>query len=310
LVEEPYLPRSKLRLASALLAFLGVALFSSDAAAAGSARQYLNAPVDTWLVQYGAGYSSSVTPEDGTDTIPGVRANVAVQSLVITRIMDFWGRTGGLSVVLPYAFIDTNAGPFRASTNGLSDLGFLFQTNIFGGPALTRELFQSFIPQTFSSFHLLVTTPIGTYDATSPINPSANRWMASPTVNFSYTPDEGWTWIETYVTGQFFSDNNNYLVGGAQTLSQQPILRLEEHVSRNVTDSLWLSADAYYNVGGETSVDGLEQDNIANTLRLGVGLGLALWRGADLGLNYERVAAKPRGEPDSQTIRFTLRQLW
>lgn len=310
MVEEPYLPRSKLRLASALLAFLAVALFSSDAAAAGSARQYLNAPVDTWLVQYGAGYSSSVTPEDGTDTIPGVRANVAVQSLVVTRIMDFWGRTGGLSVVLPYAFIDTSAGPFRTSTNGASDLGFLFQMNIFGGPALTREQFQSFIPQTFSSFHLLVTTPIGTYDATSPINPSANRWMVSPTVNFSYTPDQGWTWIETYVTGQFFSDNNNYLVGGAQTLSQQPILRLEEHVSRNVTDSLWLSADAYYNVGGETSVDGLEQDNMANTLRLGVGLGLTLWRGADLGLNYERVAAKPRGEPDSQTIRFTLRQLW
>ncbi len=233
MVEELYLPRSKLRLASALLVFLGGALLSSDAAAAGSARQYLNAPVDTWLVQYGAGYSSSVTPEDGTDTIPGVRANVAVQSLVVTRVMDFWGRTGGLSVVLPYAFIDTSAGPFRASTNGVSDLGFLFQTNIFGGPALTREEFQSFVAQTFSSFHLLVTTPIGTYDASSPINPSANRWMVSPTVNFSYTSDQGWTWIETYVTGQFFSDNNNYLVGGAQALSQKPILRLEEHVSRN-----------------------------------------------------------------------------
>ena len=101
-------------------------------------------------------------------------------------------------------------------------------------------------------------------------------------------------------------------MGGAQTLSQKPILRLEEHVSRNVADGLWLSADAYYNVGGETSVDGLEQDNMANTLRLGVGLGLGLtlWRGADLNVNYERVVAKPAGEPESQTVRFTLRQLW
>ena len=31
---------------------------------------------------------------------------------------------------------------------------------------------------------------------------------------------------------------------------------------------------------------------------------------ADLGLNYERVATKPAGEPDSQTVRFTIRQLW
>jgi hypothetical protein len=27
-------------------------------------------------------------------------------------------------------------------------------------------------------------------------------------------------------------------------------------------------------------------------------------------LNYERVVAKPVGEPYSQTVRFTLRQLW
>ena len=27
--------------------------------------------------------------------------------------------------------------------------------------------------------------------------------MISPTVNFSYTPDQGWTWLETYVAGAF-----------------------------------------------------------------------------------------------------------
>jgi Putative MetA-pathway of phenol degradation len=186
-------------------------------ARAGSARDYLNAPVDSWLAVYNAGYTSAVTPEDGDDLVPGVRSNVFAQSLVLTRIMDYWGRTGGLSIVLPYAVIDTSAGPFRASTNGVSDVGFLWQMNIFGGPALTRAEFQSFIPQTFSSFHLLVTTPLGTYNSTSPINPSANRWMVSPTLNFSYTPDQGWSWIETYVSGRFFTDNNNYLVNGAQT---------------------------------------------------------------------------------------------
>jgi hypothetical protein len=44
---------------------------SSDARA-GSARDYLNAPVDTWLAIYNAGYTNSVTPEDGTDTVPGM----------------------------------------------------------------------------------------------------------------------------------------------------------------------------------------------------------------------------------------------
>ena len=279
-------------------------------ARAGSARDYLNAPVDTWLLTLNASYTTSVTPEDGTDTIPGVRSNVFAQSIVLTRVMDFLGRTGGLSIVLPYAWIGTSAGPFRASTNGVSDVGFLFQMNIFGGPALTREEFRFFVPQTFSSFHLLVTTPLGTYEPTSPINPSANRWMISPTINFSYTPDQGWSWIETYVAGRFFGNNNNFLVNGAQTLSQKPLLRLEEHVSRNLTDALWLSIDAYYNLGGETNIDGLERNNTANTVQLGAGMGLRLWQGADFVVNYERVVAKPLSEPYSQTVRLTLRQLW
>jgi hypothetical protein len=93
--------------------------------------------------------------------------------------------------------------------------------------------------------------------------------------------------------GDFSPITTNYRVNRVQTLSQKPILRLEEHVSRNVTDALWLSLDAFYNVGGETSIDGLSQDNMANTLRVGVGMGLRLWRGADLGLNYERVEKRP-----------------
>jgi len=77
------------------------------------ARDYLNAPVDTWLVGFNSSYTTSVTPEDGTDTVPGIRSNVFAQSLVLTRVMDYWGRTGGLSIVLPYAFIDTAAGGAR-----------------------------------------------------------------------------------------------------------------------------------------------------------------------------------------------------
>ena len=38
---------------------------------------------------------------------------------------------------------------------------------------------------------------------------------------------------------------------------------------------------------------------MANTLRVGAGVGLRIWRGADLVLNYELVVAKPSGEPNA-----------
>ena len=42
-------------------------LWTAGTAYAGSARDYLNAPVDSWLLNYNAGYTTSLTPEDGTD---------------------------------------------------------------------------------------------------------------------------------------------------------------------------------------------------------------------------------------------------
>ncbi|HXA22104.1 MAG TPA: transporter [Acetobacteraceae bacterium] len=279
-------------------------------AAAGSARDYLNAPIDTWLTFYNVGYATAVTPEDGMDLTSSIRSNVLSQSIVITRTMDYWGRTGGLSVILPYRYLNSSSDAFNASNQGISDVGFLWQMNIFGGPALTREQFQSFVPQTFASFHFAVSTPLGKYDPTNPLNPSANRWTLAPTVNYSYTPDQGWTWLEVYLSTAVFTNNGDFRVGGASSLTQKPLFRAEGHASRNLTPILWVSADAYYNVGGETRIDGAAQGNAADTLRLGVGMGVTAWRGGDIVLNYERVVAKPANEPDAQAIRMTIRQVW
>ena len=277
---------------------------------AGSARDYLNAPIDTWLTTYNVGSFASVTPEDGMDVTSSIETNVLAQSLVITRTMDLGGRTGGISAILPYASLDASSDAFQSSSQGVSDVGFLLQTNIFGGPALTKEQFRSFVPQTFASFHLAVTTPLGHYQPTDPLNPSANRWMFNPTINYSYTPDQGWTWLEVYQSARVFTTNDDYRVGGASSLSQDPLFITEGHASRNLTPALWASADAFYNVGGETSIDGVSQHNAANTLRLGLGMGLTVRAGGDISLNYERVVAKPAGQPDAQAIRLTLRQVW
>ena len=45
--------------------------------------------MDTWLLNYNAGFTTALTPEDGTDTVPGIRSNVLAQSVVLTRITDW-----------------------------------------------------------------------------------------------------------------------------------------------------------------------------------------------------------------------------
>jgi hypothetical protein len=244
------------------------------------------------------------------DVTSSVRSNVLSQSVVVTRTMDYRGRTGGISVIFPDRSLNASSDVFRASNQGISDIGLLWQMNIFGGPALTKGQFRSFVPQTFSSFHLFVGTPSGKYDPANPLNPSSNRWTFFPTVNYSYTPDQGWTWLETYVSTKVFTTNADYRVGGATSLAQKPLFLVDGHASRNLIPALWVSADAYYNVGGETSIGGVNQRNAANALRLGAGMGLRVWAGGDVVLNYERVVVKPAGQPDAQTVRMTVRQVW
>jgi hypothetical protein len=108
---------------------------------------------------------------------------------------------------------------------------------------------------------------------------------------------------------EVFTDNSAFAPGGSK-IAQDPLHLLEFHASRNLVSNLWLSADAYYSYGGETRIDGVAQGNSANTLRLGSGAGVTVWAGGDIMLNYEKVVAKPAGQPEARTFRLKLRQAW
>jgi hypothetical protein len=256
------------------------------------------------------GYSTAVTPVVGGESygIPNVSSNVFSQSLIITRIMNFWGRTGGVSVILPHVDITTKAGPFQTGARGAGDIGFAWEINLFGAPALTREQMKTWKPETFASLHLVGTAPLGRYNAQKFVNTGANRWSFTPTINYSYTPDAGWTWLELYVSGKFFSENNDGF--GGSRLSQRPVLALEGHASRNLTSDFWVSLDAYYDLGGETFRNGVGRNDAANTVRLGAGVGVRTWKGGQIMLNYDRTVAKPNSQPDGQSFRLSVAQVW
>ncbi|MEI4234393.1 transporter [Roseovarius sp. D22-M7] len=290
---------------------MGAMISCASPAIGGKARDYLNAPVNTWVTFYNLGFSNSVAPVDGAADfgITDVTTDVTSQSLILSRILDIGGRTGGLSFVLPHADIDVAAGPFGDGDAGIGDVGIVAEVNLFGAPALSKEAFGAWDPETFSSFHLLATFPTGAYDPESLVNVGSNRWSLAPTVNYSYTPDAGWTWLEIYTTARFFGDNTD-APGTAETLEQDPLYQIELHASRNLTPDFWLTADAYYNWGGETRLDGVAQDNAADTLSLGAGLGWRIPSVATVFVNYETTVSAPAGQPEGETVRLTLAKVW
>lgn len=296
---------------AALALACALCALAAGAAEAGKARDYLNAPVDTWVSFLNFGYSEPVSPVVGGAEfdVSDIETDVVSQSLILSRIVDVGGRTGGLSVILPLADIDAAVGPFAAGDSGLGDIGVVAEVNLFGAPALSREEFRAWTPETFASIHVVATAPTGSYDADRRVNVGANRWSVTSTLNYSYTPDAGTTWLEAYASVSVFTDNDD-APGPAARLSQDPLVQVEGHASRNVTRDLWLSADLTYATGGATEIDGLAQGNAADTLRLGAGFG---WRIGTLGqilFAADAVVARPDDQPDGWGLRLTRARSW
>jgi hypothetical protein len=279
---------------------------SAQHAEAGKARDYLNAPKDTWVTFYNYGLRSAIAAFDAGVGFDASRVtnDTRSQSIIVTRIMDFGGHTGGVSVILPWAEASVETDQYGLVERGKGDVGLAWEVHLFGAPALTKEQFATWTPETFASFQLVGTVPTGDYMPDAALNIGSNRWTLTPTVNYSYTPDAGWTWIEGYASARLTGEDN------AAELSQDPVFLLEGHFSQNVNKKLWLSADAYWDLGGETTLDGVAQDNALNTVRLGVGMGMRTWKGGQLMLNTERAVRENSGQSNTFGIRLSLAQVW
>jgi hypothetical protein len=177
-------------------------------AEAGKARDYLNAPGETWVTFYNGGYSEWVTPAVGGSGVytAGQKTNVISQSAILARIIDHWGRTGGVSIIAPYTVINGKFGDYEYHSDGLGDLSFAREVNLLGARALTREDMAHWKPETFASIHMVVGTPVTDYSSRQPVNTGST---AGPSIRplHSHTFDEGWTWIEGYLGGKFFTGN-------------------------------------------------------------------------------------------------------
>lgn len=154
-------------------------------AEAGKARDYLNAPGETWVTFYNGGYSESVTPAVGGSGVytAGQKTNVISQSAILARIIDHWGRTGGVSIIAPYTVINGKFGDYEYHSDGLGDLSVAREVNLFGAPALTREDMAHWKPETFASIHMVVGTPVANYSSKQPVNTGST---AGPSIRPSH----------------------------------------------------------------------------------------------------------------------------
>jgi hypothetical protein len=157
------------------------------------------------------------------------------------------------------------------SVSGLADPYVALKVGLLGAPALPPEQFiqhkQSF------QIHALVGAflPLGKYDGDRLLNLGTNRWTFRLGLPIGNPAKQ--TYWEIVPSINLFTDNDDPF--GADRREQDLLGVLETHLSHNFTKELWGSADLRYQHGGETTTDGVPDDNRLN--QFGGGLTLWLW---------------------------------
>ncbi|MFJ4154972.1 transporter [Pseudomonas sp. NPDC089752] len=290
---------------------LGISIAASITAQADNARDWQNLPTDLNMI---FGYYNLIdtnTPIDTSLPIDGLSLNADLYILRYAKSFGIDGRNSAIQVIQPYADVSASFDDARffngtKHNGGLGDVQLVFVHNLFGGPALTQEEFATWQPETFLTGALWVTAPTGDYDKKRIINIGANRWVFKPELAFGTPIGPTWLEINTYVS--LYGDNDDYL--GDNKLEQKPLYAVEGHYSYSFNRALWASIDATYNKGGETRINGVNQDNQQENTLLGASLGFMLSPQFGGLIAYSDTVSERTGSPDVNTWTLRLQYVW
>ena len=239
-------------------------------------RSYSNSPIGLNFLIAAYQYQWGDVLIDPSLPIKNADAKTNTVLLGYSRVLDFWGKSGTLAVVLPYAWLSASGqveGQAKSvDRSGAGDLGLRLSVNLFGAPALSLKEFRDYRQDTIAGVSLVVTAPTGEYDHTKLINIGTNRWSFKPEVGVSKALGQ---WIlEGVVSVTFFTDNDEF--AGNNVRQQDPLYALQAHLIYTFNPKLWGGLGATYYEGGRTTVDGTLNQDLQQNWRLGAVLGRSL----------------------------------
>ena len=262
------------------------------------------------LAAYGLWLRGNQTADSAT-VIDGGDIDVDLLLLQATHSFAVANKQAAVFALLPYGEvsgkIDLRLGSVRGSSTGFGDPVLGAIVGLIGPPPLTLQQFVAYQPGYALGALAKVTLPVGNYDEEKVLNVGGNRWALQLGMPMAWYLgqsflDPALTTIELLPSVHFFGDNDD--PRGAKTTSQDPLLRIEAHVTRNLNQAVWVSLDGQYVYGGETSEDGRDNDDTQRAFELGGTVNVAFSRSASVKLSYGEVVSRNDEGPDGYMVRL------
>lgn len=266
-------------------------------------RAYLLAPKGVtglnvkWLTMGG-----NLIPS-GSVLVPGADIKADIYPITLFHTFSIMGRFAQVYGMIPpgsstaKAQIGPPIGPLpidQISTNGTSDGFVAFKMGLYRAPALDVISFSKSEMQ-FSLFGEFRYWFSGTYSSDKLFNLGTNRSILQFGLPMAIPLNKNRAraiWLEIAPAIQFFTDNDDPARSSlAQKVEQAPMFIVENHLSHNLTPKFWAVANLRLQTGGQTSADGIKDDNSVTGLGGGLGLGYQLIPSLGLEMDYGGVFA-------------------
>jgi len=173
--------------------------------------------------------------------------------------------------------------------------------------------FSDFKQDTMLSLLLGVSMPTGSYNDKRLLNMGENRWGLRTGVSFiqslgEWVPGEITT-LEILPSAWFYSSNDDFI--NNSKLTQDTLYTLEAHLTRDISNRAFVSLDYSLNSGGETSINGVKQNDDMNVDSLGATIGYQFNEQSMLTLRYSSsLNPDPKKELDIEIFQVNINYVW
>jgi hypothetical protein len=247
--------------------------------------------------------SGNTNPFDPALTVtPGANFDATLAMMGYAQTFTLWDQSAMAAIIFPMGRISgdvTVAGKTaNQSASGFGDPMLEFNINVLGPRA------QKGIPDVLRyepgfSIDLLadLAVPLGEYDSSQALNIGQNRWygrVGLPVVwqLGAWVPGRRTT-LELLPAVWLFGPNDDYV---GKKLETDPMFQVDAHLTRDLTEHLWVALDGAWYVGGQATVDGVKGEKL-NNLGIGFTLGYGINDNLNLTVGYKSTIND--GAPDA-----------
>jgi hypothetical protein len=234
-------------------------------------RSYTNVPIgETFLVAGVVRSAGDVAPSGAASPLQDLELTIDALGVGFAHSFDLAGSSAKIDVGASRQCFEGSAiynGEFvEGDRCGYGDPKIRLTWNFYGAPAMKLAEFSKAETGLVIGTSLQMSVPIGSYENSNLINMGANRWMVRPGLGMSFKSGR---WYYDLITSvRLYEDNDDFFNGSK--LEQDPLYSVQGHIIYTLNRGSWVSINANFYRGGETSIESVGGDNWKQNSRWGL----------------------------------------